>query len=97
MLRRGSRRCRQIWSQAMISSRADPTQTAARLLLPALNEMIDVTTSRTVALHTHLPLLIFALLISVALRFRRRGPEESFPAAVLDLDRQPCLGNICKP
>ena len=56
-----------IWSQAMISSRTDPTQTAARLLLPALNDMIDVTTSRTVALYTHLPMLIFALLITVAL------------------------------
>lgn len=56
-----------IWSQAVTASRADPTQTAARLLLPALNDMIDVTTSRTVALHTHLPLLIFALLISIAL------------------------------
>ena len=51
----------------MTASRADPTQSATRLLLPAVNEMIDVTTSRTVALYTHLPLLIFALLISVAL------------------------------
>jgi hypothetical protein len=56
-----------IWSQAVIASRADPTQTAARLLLPALNQMIDITTARTVALYTHLPALIFALLMSVAL------------------------------
>ena len=56
-----------IWSQAVIASRADPTKTAAKLLLPALNQMIDVTTSRTVALYTHLPPLIFALLMSVAL------------------------------
>lgn len=56
-----------IWKQAVTASRADPTQSATRLLLPAVNEMIDVTTSRTVALYTHLPLLIFALLISVAL------------------------------
>ena len=56
-----------IWSRAVAVSRADPTQTAARLLLPALNEMIDVTTSRTVALHTHLPTLIFGLLVVVAL------------------------------
>ena len=39
----------------------------ARLLLPALNDMIDVTTSRTIALHTHLPPLIFGPSISVAL------------------------------
>jgi hypothetical protein len=51
-----------IWSQAVTASRrADPTQTAARLLLPALNEMIDITTSRTVALYTKIPSLIFAL------------------------------------
>ena len=56
-----------IWSQAVIVSRADPTQTAARLLLPALNQMIEVTTSRTVWQHTHLPALIFALLMGVAL------------------------------
>jgi uncharacterized protein YneF (UPF0154 family) len=44
-----------------------PTQNLARLLLPALNDMIDVTTSRTIALHTHLPPLIFGLSITVAL------------------------------
>src|SRR5437879_10756545 len=56
-----------IWSQAVIVSRAAPSQTAALLLLPAVSQMIDVTTSRTVALHTHLPALIFALLMGVAL------------------------------
>jgi hypothetical protein len=56
-----------IWSKAVTATRADQTQTAARLLLPALNEMIDVTTSRTVALFTHVPPLIFVLLIGVAL------------------------------
>jgi hypothetical protein len=58
---------RQIWSHAMVASREDSTQNVARLLLPALNDMIDVTTSRTIALHTHLPPLIFGLSISVAL------------------------------
>lgn len=57
----------EIWAKAMASSRADPTQNTARLLLPALNDMIDITTSRTIALHTHLPHLIFGLLICVAL------------------------------
>ena len=44
----------EIWSHAIAGSRDDPTQNVARLLLPALNDMIDVTTSRTIALHTHL-------------------------------------------
>lgn len=58
---------RQIWSQACTASRADQTQNSARLLLPALNEMIDVTTSRSIALENHLPALMFYLLIFVAL------------------------------
>ena len=57
----------EIWSRAVSASKTDQTQNVARLLLPALNEMIDVTTSRSIALHTHLPPLIFALLICVAL------------------------------
>jgi hypothetical protein len=56
-----------IWLKAVNASRIDPSQNVARLLLPALNEMIDVTTSRTIALHAHLPLLIFGLLICVTL------------------------------
>ena len=53
----------QIWSRAVVASPADPTRHVARLLLPALNDMIGVTTSRTIALHTHLPRLIFGLSI----------------------------------
>lgn len=57
----------EIWSHAVAASHDDPSRNTARLLLPALNEMIDITTSRAIALHTRLPALIFALLISVAL------------------------------
>ena len=56
-----------IWTRAVAAGRLDPTQHTTRILLPALNEMIDVTTARTVALRTHLPFLVFALLIVVAL------------------------------
>src|SRR5207253_741686 len=56
-----------IWSRAVVAGLNDPSQHAARLLLPALNDMIDVTTSRTIALYTHLPPLIFGLSIVVAL------------------------------
>jgi hypothetical protein len=66
-LERAARLQQEIWERAVASSRLDPTHESARLLLPALNQMIDVTTSRTVALHTHLPSLIFALLILIAL------------------------------
>jgi hypothetical protein len=57
----------EIWSQAVTSNHTDSTQNIARLLLPAINEMIDVTTARTLAIHTHLPLLIFLLLVFVAI------------------------------
>ena len=56
-----------LWSQAVAASRADPAPSVAMLLLPAVNEMIDITTSRKVALYTHLPSLILALLMIVAL------------------------------
>lgn len=56
-----------IWSRAVTDSQGDPSQTAARLLLPAINEMIDITTARTLALHQHLPALIFALLVGISL------------------------------
>jgi hypothetical protein len=40
---------------------------AAKLLLPALNAMIDITTTRTIALQTHPPTIVFAMLFMVAL------------------------------
>jgi hypothetical protein len=58
---------KKIWSRAIASGQADPSQNVTRVLLPALNEMIDITTSRTIALDRHLPGLIFALLVCVAL------------------------------
>jgi hypothetical protein len=66
-LARASQLQQEIWSKAVTGSRMDSTQNAARLLLPALNEMMDVTTARTIALHTRLPALIFAVLVLVAL------------------------------
>lgn len=58
---------KQIWSRARTLSSSDATHDSARLLLPAINEMMDVTTARTDALHMHLPPLIFSLLVVVAL------------------------------
>src|SRR5262249_19161936 len=51
----------EIWSHAVAASHNDPTHNVARLCLPAINEMIDVTTARTIAMHTQLPRLIFIL------------------------------------
>lgn len=56
-----------IWRNAVAASRSAPTPHPGLLLLPAINDMIDVTTTRTLALQTHTPWIIFALLAAVAL------------------------------
>jgi len=66
-MERSSRLQEEIWSRGVAGSRLDPSQNSARLLLPALNEMFDVTTERAVAFQAHLPRLIFYLLMFIAL------------------------------
>ncbi|MGH2592768.1 MAG: DUF4239 domain-containing protein, partial [Anaerolineae bacterium] len=66
-LARAAETQQKIWSRAVTASQSDPSHIAARLLLPAINEMIDITTARTIALHTRLPALVFALLICISL------------------------------
>jgi hypothetical protein len=58
---------RQIWNRAVASSSKDASHDVARVLLPALNEMFDITTARTIAMQTHTPSLIFMLLIAMAI------------------------------
>lgn len=58
---------KEIWAYA-VAAAADPQYQSARLLLvPALNEMIDIVTTRSVAIQTHPPLLIWAMLFAIAL------------------------------
>jgi hypothetical protein len=58
----------EIWRQSVSTSRGpDAHSDAAKLLLPALNETIDITTTRTKAMQMHLPLIIFAMLFGLAL------------------------------
>jgi hypothetical protein len=66
-MERSSQLQQEIWSDAVAGSRLDATHNSTRLLLPALNEMFDVTTERAVAIHAHLPSLIFFLLVFIAL------------------------------
>ena len=58
---------RQIWALAVMAGRDDPTVNTGQVVLPAINDMIDVTTARTLALRTRMPTLILALLCGVAL------------------------------
>ena len=58
----------EIWREAIAASRAQGASPAApMLLLTALNGMIDITTTRTMAMQMHPPMVIFALLFGLAL------------------------------
>ena len=58
----------EIWGQAIAATRAPGSHpSAAVLFLPALNAMIDITTTRTMATRFHPPVIIFVLLIGLAL------------------------------
>jgi len=52
----------EIWRRAVASSQTGEGERARMLLLPALNEMIDITTIRTMSAKAHPPTIIFALL-----------------------------------
>jgi hypothetical protein len=58
----------EIWRLAVAASRADGAAPAATvLLLPALNTMIDVTSTRALAMQIHPPAIIFVMLFGLAL------------------------------
>jgi hypothetical protein len=56
----------EIWAGAVAACREAPSQ-ATIVLLPALNAMIDITTTRLAAAEMHPPILIFAVLGVVSL------------------------------
>lgn len=57
-----------IWAQAIAASqREGASPDAIKLLLPALNEMFDITTTRTMATQAHPPFVIYGMLIGLAL------------------------------
>ena len=59
---------KKIWRQAVAASQAEgAAPSTPMLLLPALNQMIDITTTRAMALQLHPPLAIFGMLFLVAL------------------------------
>lgn len=58
----------EIWREAVAASRAGGASPSAPvLLLPALNAMIDITTTRTLAAEIHPPGIIFAMIFGLAL------------------------------
>jgi hypothetical protein len=57
----------EIWKQAVAASRKADTPAAAMLLLSALNAMIDITTTQTMASRIHPPVIVFVMLYVLAL------------------------------
>jgi hypothetical protein len=53
----------EIWSQSVIACGETSSIAATTLLLPALNTMIDLTTTGTMLAKTHLPVVIRVLLV----------------------------------
>ena len=51
-----------IWSRSVAACREAPTPAAAMLLLPALNAMIDIATTRTERAKLHPPAIVFVML-----------------------------------
>jgi hypothetical protein len=56
----------QIWEAAVAEARA-AGEGAVMVVLPALNDAFDVATTRTIAMFTHTPLMVFAMLAAVTL------------------------------
>jgi hypothetical protein len=57
----------EIWTRAVAACREPGTQQATMLLLPALNQMIDISTTRAMATRMHPPVIIFAMLFGLSL------------------------------
>ena len=58
---------RDIWNRAVSVCQGEGSQPATMLLLPALNQMIDITATRAMAKKTHPPAIIFGMLCVLAL------------------------------
>lgn len=56
-----------IWSLALAAVPTAPLPQAATLVVPALNEMIDISATRGMALHLHPPRVVYAMLFGVVL------------------------------
>jgi len=56
-----------IWAQAVAGSQQMPSPAVMSLVLASLNDMIDITTTRLVALQTHPPYIIFVMLLIMVL------------------------------
>lgn len=66
-LQESERLQREIWSRSAAACGTQQRTDTCLLLLPALNEMIDITTTRKMAAKTHAPTIIMSLLLILSL------------------------------
>jgi hypothetical protein len=57
----------EIWTAATGACRTEEGRSVTMLVLPALNEMFDITTTRTMAIQKHPPTIIFVMLFALSL------------------------------
>ncbi|MCI0416606.1 DUF4239 domain-containing protein [bacterium] len=57
----------EIWKNAVAECNEADSAASCRLFLPALNEMIDITTTRLMAMQFHPPLIVYLMLIVLGL------------------------------
>ena len=57
----------EIWAQAVAACRDSGSPPATMLLLPALNQMFDIATTRTTGMQMHPPVMIYAMLALLVL------------------------------
>jgi hypothetical protein len=57
----------EIWTQAVAACQAKGDPATTSLVLPALNSMIDITTTQNMATKLHPPMIVFVLLFGLAL------------------------------
>ena len=57
----------EIWTKSVAVTEDKPYRDTRTLLLPALNQMFDITTVRTIAIQTHPPPMIFVVLCVIAM------------------------------
>jgi hypothetical protein len=57
----------EIWAQAVAACQAKGDPATTSLVLPALNSMIDITTTQNMATKLHPPMIVFVLLFGLAL------------------------------
>jgi hypothetical protein len=57
----------EIWKEAVAACKTEGKESTFKLLLPAINDMFDITTTRMMGHMMHPPLIIFVMLIGLAL------------------------------